>query len=240
MGRGGYLWIVNATSKTLKAGDVKSYQMDAWKFSDIPKQSKKRFYIEFCEGIFKTPSDDAGEASFLLEGTDNSFELQVRWPYKEGECGLKVEWRVDTSAYEVFPPKFQSEACGKLGWIHDGSLSLLIMENGTVNSVSTDIPGEDSIVSASVVQYTPIQLPESSLYKSWMKYYSASLQKLTLGEMTLPGTHDSGTYDPVSAFGSPWIKTQSMSLAQQLNHGIRVLDLRNRAKFTWKLCTLSR
>lgn len=47
-----------------------------------------------------------------------------------------------------------------------------------------------------------------------------------LTEMTLPGTHDSGTYEPVSVFGMPWIQTQNLSLLDQLNRGIRVLDLR--------------
>ncbi len=53
-----------------------------------------------------------------------------------------------------------------------------------------------------------------------------SLGKLKLTEMTIPGTHNSGTYDPESFFCSPGIKTQSISIAKKLSFGIRSLDLR--------------
>ncbi len=59
MGRGGYLWIVNATSKKLIAGSSSSYQMDTWSFEDIASHSKKRFYIEFEDNINTLIEDDA-------------------------------------------------------------------------------------------------------------------------------------------------------------------------------------
>ena len=71
--------------------------------------------------------------------------------------------------------------------------------------------------------YSPSTTP---LAPQWMKYYSDVLGKLTLTEMTLPGTHDSGTYEPVFGLGKPWIQTQDLSLLDQLNRGICVLDLR--------------
>ena len=71
--------------------------------------------------------------------------------------------------------------------------------------------------------YSPSTAP---LAPQWMKYYSDVRGKLMLTEMTLPGTHDSGTYEPVSVIGMPWIQTQNLSLLDQLNRGIRVLDLR--------------
>ena len=47
-----------------------------------------------------------------------------------------------------------------------------------------------------------IYSPSTTLLQpQWMKYYGDVLGKLTLTEMTLPGTHDSGTYEPISAFG---------------------------------------
>ncbi len=222
MGQGGFLWIINATSKVLKAASVSSYQMNAWKFGDIPSQSQVRFYIEYSEGISKVKSDDGGEATFQLEGTNSSFRLLIRWPKNEGECGLKVDWSgITRGGYHVFPPALEGESFGKLGWIHDGSLSLLIMENGVAASVSTDLPGEDSIVSSKSTEEYP-----AAPVGAWMDYYSGLLGKLTLAEMTLPGTHNSGTYQPVIALASPWIKTQAFSLIQQLSCGIRVLDLR--------------
>ncbi len=143
MGQGGYLWIINATSKNLIASDVSYYQMNNWSFiSDIPSQSKERFYIEFDANFFKSTS---GKVTFTLEGTSDSFQLLVRWPFNYGECGLKINSSSITSAYEMFPPTLSGKTYGKLGWIHGGSLSLLITEKGCKASVPTDFPGKDSI-----------------------------------------------------------------------------------------------
>ena len=64
------------------------------------------------------------------------------------------------------------------------------------------------------------------LETQWMEYYSDVLGNLRLTELTLPGTHDSGTYQPASPILYDFLRTQSMSLRDQLNLGIRVLDLR--------------
>ena len=67
----------------------------------------------------------------------------------------------------------------------------------------------------------------SSRMNQWMECYSDVLKELTLTEMTLPGTHNSGTCRPVAVYpANEIIRTQSMSLRNQLNLGIRVLDLR--------------
>ncbi len=224
MGIGGYLWIVNATSRNLKLTYQHSYQMNNWAFKSISPQSMERFYIAYNEtDLVKTHSDDAGEATFQLDGTSDSFQLQARYPYNIGECGLKVDWSglKSGSRYAVFPPPNQTNI-GELGWSHNGSLSLLIMENGVRNTVSTVLPGSDSIVPA----VSNLPYPETFLYDHWMDYYSDVLGKLTLTEMTLPGTHDSGTAHPKFAPGDWWIRTQSLPLIQQLQFGVRVLDLR--------------
>ena len=221
MGQGGYLWIINATSKKLIADFFFDWHMVEWSFKDIPSQSKERFYIEFDQDVF-TPSDDAvvniGGATFTLEGTSDCFQLLVRWPFYYGECGLKIDSRSISSAYEMFPPTLPGETYGKLGWIHSGSLSLLITEKGVKATVNSDFPGKESIVSFAPTVPTPH-------CGNWMEYYSDSLGKLKLTEMTIPGTHNSGTYDPVSLVGSPWVRRQSISIAKQLSFGIRSLDL---------------
>ena len=73
----------------LKVAKIHQYQMNSWKFSDIPSQKQQRFYIEFRQAIFNNASDDVGEVTFQLEDTSSSFQLRVRWPYKEGECGFR-------------------------------------------------------------------------------------------------------------------------------------------------------
>jgi len=58
--------------------------------------------------------------------------------------------------------------------------------------------------------------------KNWM----ASISDETwLSEMALPGTHDSGTY---KMSGRPIVRTQVLTIKQQLEYGIRVLDIRVR------------
>lgn len=221
---GGYIWIVNATSGSLELTHQHSYQMNTWAFKSIPQQTMERFYIEFQQSSFvKTKSDDAGEATFEIKGTNESFQLQIRFPYNSGECGLKVDWSglKSKNAYAVFPPP-DSTSIGELGWFHNGSLSLLVMEKSVRNTVSTVLPGSDSIVSPE----NNLPYPQTFLYDEWMSYYSDVLGKLTLTEMTLPGTHDSGTYDPKFTPGDLWIRTQCLSLGQQLQLGVRVLDLR--------------
>jgi hypothetical protein len=149
--------------------------------------------------------------------------LQARYPSNAGECGLKVDWSgvKSTEGFAVFPPPDQS-SIGELGWSHNGSLSLLVMEKGATSTVPTVLPGSDSIVSA----ITNLPYPQTFLYDKWMSYYSDVLGKLTLNEMTLPGTHDSGTFQPKFVPGDLWIRTQALPLGQQLKLGIRVLDLR--------------
>lgn len=57
---------------------------------------------------------------------------------------------------------------------------------------------------------------------NWMSFLPDSLY---LGELTIPGTHDSGAlYEPVAGTA----KTQNLSIAEQLNAGVRFLDMRCR------------
>ncbi len=58
-----------------------------------------------------------------------------------------------------------------------------------------------------------------------MELFAPCIQKLKLTELTLPGTHDSGTY-PASGISQPWVQTQYLNIREQLEQGIRALDLR--------------
>ena len=227
MGMGGFLWIINATSRRLTFSNKHSYQMTKWDFHDVSSQSQERFYIEYDQTPFKHKTDDGGEATFRLDGTNSCFELRARWP-DVNECGLEVFWNVNTDLYDVFPP---GGSCCELGWINNGSLALLIIEKGAKTTVCTSSPSKKSIVSPLAWKRAP-----PKLCIPWMEEYEDLLERLTLSELTLPGTHDSGTYKPVEAIESPFVKTlsiakpfvktQNLSIAKQLEYGIRVLDIR--------------
>ncbi|CAN0208596.1 unnamed protein product, partial [Ectocarpus fasciculatus] len=60
----------------------------------------------------------------------------------------------------------------------------------------------------------------------WMKAYAPALANLKLSEMSLPGTHDSGTAKMNNPVVSPWATTQNLGVLSQLKAGVRVLDLR--------------
>ncbi|CAN0232871.1 unnamed protein product, partial [Ectocarpus sp. 13 AM-2016] len=60
----------------------------------------------------------------------------------------------------------------------------------------------------------------------WMKTYASALTDLKLSEMSLPGTHDSGTAKMHNPVVSPWATTQNLGVLAQLKAGVRVLDLR--------------
>ncbi|MCS3433889.1 phosphatidylinositol-specific phospholipase C [Klebsiella sp. BIGb0407] len=59
---------------------------------------------------------------------------------------------------------------------------------------------------------------------SWMMKLDNGLY---ISEINIPGTHDSGTGSYTGA-AAPWAKTQSVSIKQQLDSGIRYLDIRCR------------
>ena len=204
MGQGGYLWIVNATSRSLKLSGARSSQMNSWNFTDISANSQQRFYVEFEESVVHT--DDGGDANYQLEGTDAYFQLQARFNQDARGRQLQVDWSgTDTSQFTVFPPPTSGSTVGSIGWIHNGTLCVLFQEKKIV------LPSRPAL---------------SVLGTQWMRYYSDVIGNLTLTEMCLPGTHDSGTYQPDFPLGREWIRTQSLSLRDQLNLGIRVIDLR--------------
>ena len=66
-----------------------------------------------------------------------------------------------------------------------------------------------------------------TLHPDWMGTVVQSRPEITLGDMVIPGTHDSGsfsidTFSPFSAVG----RTQNVSVIEQLHRGARFLDLR--------------
>lgn len=65
----------------------------------------------------------------------------------------------------------------------------------------------------------------------WMScfYRDGLADRLTLKDLCLPASHDSGAYRVLGFFNkatAPWVVTQDLSLGDQLRAGVRVLDLR--------------
>jgi 1-phosphatidylinositol phosphodiesterase len=64
------------------------------------------------------------------------------------------------------------------------------------------------------------------MLQNWMYSNKESLMSFTIDELSIPGTHDSGTYDMAFVLANPWAKTQNLNLFNQLNAGARALDIR--------------
>ncbi len=193
------VWIVNATGNTLKLINVHSTHINQWTFTDIQAQSQKSFTVEFEGG----GSDATADASYQLEGTNTHFQLQA---LDSNGQQLQVDWTgTDARQYTIFPPPVNGTNIVSVKWIQNGSVCILIQ------SKAAAIPSTPKL---------------NTLGTQWMEYYSDIINKLTLTEMCIPGTHDSGTYQPEFELGRAWIRTQSLSLRNQLDMGIRSLDLR--------------
>jgi len=57
------------------------------------------------------------------------------------------------------------------------------------------------------------------------KWMSLLDRKLKINEINIPGTHDSGTYN-VAIVKSPIAQTQYLNIKEQLENGIKYLDIR--------------
>jgi len=109
-----------------------------------------------------------------------------------------------------------------VGWLHGGTVTVGI--GYFPGSIQKKVPMypppiyiwdvEESALLMSVMQWAP----------RWMELYSPCIENLKLTEMTLGGSHDSGTYvrDQLDVI------TQSLNIEDQLMSGVRVLDLRIR------------
>lgn len=61
-----------------------------------------------------------------------------------------------------------------------------------------------------------------SLRQRWMTYLQSQQVDLKLVQLTIPGTHDTGTWE----LGPSVSKTQAWTLAEQFDHGVRFVDIR--------------
>jgi hypothetical protein len=70
------------------------------------------------------------------------------------------------------------------------------------------------------------QLGHQEILKVWMERYSPVIGHLPLNKLTLVCTHDTGSYDMDCLMCAPWYSCQHLNIENQLNLGVRVLDLR--------------
>lgn len=262
MGQGGYLHLTNATPYNWKLTHVHSYQMEAWDKSfpeEIKSGESVTLYIEFCNGFFKTWTDDGGEAQYTIQGLHNpSFTFLGRW---FGDTGgqLLVELKDIVEKNPDWFPVPPPPTTAVIGWSHGGTKSWTLAGIGPTGepaNMTRDAPNPLTLQQVRAVNIDAFQRSlrevsdatkrptvdvkeanrhvasfirgaEVPTWKArWMGKGKKLLTNLTLKQICIPGTHDSGTYDLVSPVAGSWAATQKLNILEQLEGGIRSLDLR--------------
>ncbi len=200
MGQGGFVTIVNGTTKKLVKTAEQNQNLCDWNFpKTIAPKDCVRVYVEWSANIFKNHSGDHANTTYCVEGTNDEFEIQA-----------KVNSR---SQYEInifFKTlETQTVSAGKtipLSWIHDGEVFFILA-------------GEPEKYFSSGGKAT-----------SWMQDNMYLLKDKTLKEICIVGSHDSGMSEigpGGTAFtGAQNTLTQSCSIGEQLNWGARYFDIR--------------
>jgi len=117
MGQGGFINLVNGTDRRWIKQSSDSYQMNAWNFPQvIDPGTSPSVYVEWDENIFHTRSDDVGQVTYVLEGTNRA--VQVYASAKNG-LSLTINSTVPTAATP-------DRSSINLGWHHDGSVSFVL------------------------------------------------------------------------------------------------------------------
>eukprot|EP01084_Bolivina_argentea_P277277 473325_1 len=231
--QGFYIQIINATPFQLKRVKTHEYQMDTWSFPpSIAPNSIGRGYAEWGGGAIWDKMHDDG-ADVIYEAHTSTKDGATIHIHCEYPGGIKVIYgqasNNDGAKWVFFPPpsKKDDSNSAKLGWIHDGCLSVGIVFNKNGFSFPN---GEGYYVES----YDYANQPANYLKRSakqfgsdWMKRYWPCINNLSLNELTIPGTHDTATFaKPEDGITTLWVRTQSQDINQQLMWGMRAFDLR--------------
>ena len=198
MGQGGYITLVNGTDTDLNKTHEHSYQMNSWNFPDkIAAKNSVNVYVEWDQGIFTTESDDAGETTYTLEGTEG-LAFQVRARAKNG-------FQLEIHFSNLDTPGNPKGSTLKLGWVHDGYVSF--------------------IISGKTGDYSSTNLPSASWMRDNLSILgSKKLKEICITGSHDSGMH---VYTSGTAFAHDCnTLTQSKSLQGQLSAGTRYFDIR--------------
>lgn len=231
MGAGFNIQIINATPFTMKNTSLHSYQMEWNPVSEIEANTYAQFYGEFSYGGYTI--DDAADASYKLVDLGNlgslEFNIHVQVgginnlpsPYSgvsaDTGYGVIVQWKSIPEGFFVFPtPDVNNNS--PVGWIHDGVVSIGIgYFPGTAQQKISNYPTPEYGGGNCVDDLTALRPSVKHWASNWIELFAPCIENLTLQELTLPGTCNSGAY--LSA------EIQSLSIQDQLEQGVRVLDL---------------
>lgn len=236
MGAGFKIQIVNATPHILKKTYAHEYQMEWNPVAQVAPNGFAQFYGEFKETVFSYSIDDAADATYELAGVPG-FAIKIHAkkkgvnnlpspnPPSESGYGVLVDWVNVPAGMFVYPP-IDANGQSSVGWIHDGVVTIAIGQfagssQKKISAYPTPVYGSSGTES----DWTALRPSVKHWAKTWMEQYQPCIGKLKLTELTLPGSHDAGTYR-ADGITQPWVQTQYLSLLQQLEQGVRAFDVR--------------
>lgn len=118
MGQGGFITITNGTNQNWRKIVQHSYQMNTWNFPEtITAGTAQSVYVEWDQGPGKNQKDDAGEVFYVVEGTNDQFEIQAR---NHGRFDLRVIY------HGMNPAGASPNQVYSLGWYHNGTVSFIL------------------------------------------------------------------------------------------------------------------
>ena len=219
----------------------------------------KFFYFIFL--IFTIPNALAGRGAIVV--VDNSTETPVTITSTQSDCidgsinqtlasiaATNAYLEATSSGLCFFSTSGSGEFTIKANSIYLGKISYSISaSNNTQASVIEEATPNYKLRAYSIntlsrtsgqdiisIRITP---PDNGQYKDWMWQLRTTLKNKRLGDIILPGTHDSLTNDLSSSicdadpdtgfftsFGKGFATAQYLDFTTQLNRGIRYFDLR--------------
>ncbi len=103
-------------------------------------------------------------------------------------------------------------------------IALFTITSCTKDDTFWETSKESSSTDMTLKGYTPKN--DLTNWNSWM---AAIKDNVPLARISIPGTHDSGTFELKNPIKRVWAKTQDCNFLNQMNNGIRFFDIRVRA-----------
>ncbi|KAK0725349.1 PLC-like phosphodiesterase [Lasiosphaeris hirsuta] len=209
--RSAHFLLVNATPWTFREAGQHTYQMESWEFPPtIAPGTSARIYMKGESG-----QDDGGEFSYAIDGLSTGSEPSV----------FEVQYRgVGLFSDPVVQVKFSS-----LETLHNFAGSTLQLEWREDNNIPFIVASSEENPASPSIQ--PM-IVSSNPPEDWMHATYERIACLSLRELTMPGTHDTGM-SVVSSGGSgaaflneDVVITQKLGIREQLQFGARWFDIR--------------
>ncbi|MBV9494362.1 MAG: hypothetical protein JOZ54_08945 [Acidobacteria bacterium] len=197
MSEKGRLNLVNGTNQSWQLTSSSSTKLKTWDFPQTIAAGAQGMCTIETEG---TSSDTRGDATYTLG--DTLFTILIQLVMQDGKVTLQASWNGTEADYVVFPPAM-AEVPSAIGWSKDGTVAA-----GVFTLSTAPIP----------------PVAGTGWTSDWFGIYGRCLAAQKLSALTIPGTHDSGSYGISKP--NKFTKTQDLDFNGQLSAGVRYFDMR--------------